>query len=101
MREGKNAREVIDGVRTKLAELKRSLPPGVEIVTTYDRSGLIDRAVDNLTSKLVEEFIIVGLVCALFLWHARSALKPSSTFVSSTRSCGRLGPASEVGRAHV
>ncbi|APZ99659.1 cation transporter [Sphingopyxis sp. QXT-31] len=74
MREGKNAREVIDGVRTKLAELKRSLPPGVEIVTTYDRSGLIDRAVDNLTSKLVEEFIIVGLVCALFLWHARSAL---------------------------
>ncbi|HEV7312293.1 efflux RND transporter permease subunit [Sphingopyxis sp.] len=74
MREGKNAREVIDGVRAKLAELKRSLPPGVEIVTTYDRSGLIDRAVDNLTSKLVEEFIIVGLVCALFLWHARSAL---------------------------
>jgi Cu(I)/Ag(I) efflux system membrane protein CusA/SilA len=74
MREGKNAREVIDGVRAKLAELKRGLPPGVEIVTTYDRSGLIDRAVDNLTSKLVEEFIIVGLVCALFLWHARSAL---------------------------
>ncbi len=74
MREGKNAREVIDGVRAKLADLKRSLPPGVEIVTTYDRSGLIDRAVDNLTSKLVEEFIIVGLVCALFLWHARSAL---------------------------
>jgi Cu(I)/Ag(I) efflux system membrane protein CusA/SilA len=74
MREGKNAREVIDGVRSRFAELKRSLPPGVEIVTTYDRSGLIDRAVDNLTSKLVEEFIIVGLVCALFLWHARSAL---------------------------
>jgi Cu(I)/Ag(I) efflux system membrane protein CusA/SilA len=74
MREGKNAREVIDGVRAKLADLKRSLPPGVEIVTTYDRSGLIDRAIDNLTSKLVEEFIIVGLVCALFLWHARSAL---------------------------
>lgn len=74
MREGKNAREVIDGVRARLAELKHSLPPGVEVVTTYDRSGLIDRAVDNLTSKLVEEFIIVGLVCALFLWHARSAL---------------------------
>ena len=74
MREGKNAREVIEGVRTKLAELKRSLPPGVEIVTTYDRSGLIDRAVDNLTSKLVEEFIVVAIVCALFLWHARSAL---------------------------
>ncbi|QNO25579.1 efflux RND transporter permease subunit [Sphingopyxis sp. OPL5] len=74
MREGKNAREVIDGVRAKLAELKRSLPPGVEIATTYDRSGLIDRAVDNLSSKLVEEFIIVAIICALFLWHARSAL---------------------------
>ncbi|GGJ56152.1 CusA/CzcA family heavy metal efflux RND transporter [Sphingopyxis bauzanensis] len=74
MRQGQNAREVIDGVRAKLGELKRGLPPGVEIVTTYDRSGLIDRAVDNLTSKLVEEFIIVAIVCALFLWHARSAL---------------------------
>lgn len=74
MRQGKNAREVIDGVRTKLAELKKSLPPGVEVVTTYDRSGLIDRAVDNLAGKLVEEFVIVALVCALFLWHARSAL---------------------------
>ncbi len=74
MRQGKNAREVIEGVRSKLAELKASLPPGVEIVTTYDRSGLIDRAVENLTSKLIEEFIIVALVCALFLWHARSAL---------------------------
>ncbi len=74
MRQGQNAREVIEGVRAKLAELKRGLPPGVEIVTTYDRSGLIDRAVDNLASKLVEEFIIVAIVCALFLWHARSAL---------------------------
>ncbi|MBA4757993.1 efflux RND transporter permease subunit [Sphingosinicella sp.] len=74
MRQGQNAREVIEGVRAKLAELKRGLPPGVEIVTTYDRSGLIDRAVDNLTSKLIEEFIIVAIVCALFLWHARSAL---------------------------
>ena len=74
MRQGKNAREVIEGVRTKLAELKVSLPPGVEIVTTYDRSGLIDRAVENLTGKLVEEFLIVALVCGLFLWHARSAL---------------------------
>ncbi|WP_282949205.1 MULTISPECIES: efflux RND transporter permease subunit [unclassified Sphingopyxis] len=74
MRQGQNAREVIEGVRAKLAELKAGLPPGVEIVTTYDRSGLIDRAVDNLTSKLVEEFIIVAIVCALFLWHARSAL---------------------------
>ncbi|MBB6125573.1 CusA/CzcA family heavy metal efflux RND transporter [Sphingobium subterraneum] len=74
MRQGQNARAVIDGVRGKLDELKKSLPPGVEVVTTYDRSGLIDRAVENLTGKLVEEFIIVALVCALFLWHARSAL---------------------------
>ena len=74
MRQGQNAREVIDGVRAKLTELKASLPPGVEIVTTYDRSGLIDRAVDNLSSKLIEEFVIVAIVCALFLWHARSAL---------------------------
>ena len=74
MRQGKNAREVIEGVKVKLDELKKGLPPGVEVVTTYDRSGLIDRAVENLTSKLIEEFIIVALVCALFLWHARSAL---------------------------
>ena len=74
MRQGKNARDVIDGVKAKLAELKKGLPPGVEIVTTYDRSGLIDRAVDNLTAKLIEEFVVVALVCALFLWHLRSAL---------------------------
>ena len=74
MRQGKNAREVIEGVRNKLAELKASLPAGVEVVTTYDRSGLIDRAVENLTGKLFEEFLIVALVCGLFLWHARSAL---------------------------
>ena len=74
MRQGKNAREVIEGVRARLNDLKKSLPPGVEVVTTYDRSGLIDRAVDNLTGKLVEEFIVVAFVCALFLWHARSAL---------------------------
>jgi len=74
MRQGKNAREVIENVRAKLDSLKASLPPGVEIVTTYDRSGLIDRAVENLSTKLVEEFIIVAIVCGLFLWHARSAL---------------------------
>jgi Cu(I)/Ag(I) efflux system membrane protein CusA/SilA len=74
MRQGKNAREVIDGVKVKLDELRKSLPPGVEVVTTYDRSGLIDRAVDNLTGKLIEEFLVVALVCALFLWHVRSAL---------------------------
>ncbi|MBU9379168.1 efflux RND transporter permease subunit [Burkholderia gladioli] len=74
MRSGKNALSTIEGVKAKLAELKRSLPAGVEIVTTYDRSGLIERAVDNLEGKLVEEFVIVALVCALFLFHLRSAL---------------------------
>lgn len=74
LRSGKNARETIAGVKEKLATLKQSLPPGVEIVTTYDRSELIDKAVDNLTTKLLEEFIVVAIVCALFLWHARSAL---------------------------
>ncbi|KVX85040.1 efflux RND transporter permease subunit [Burkholderia ubonensis] len=73
MRSGKNALTTIDAVKAKLADLKRSLPPGVEVVTTYDRSQLIERAVDNLTDKLVEEFVIVGLVCAVFLFHLRSA----------------------------
>ncbi len=74
MRQGENARDVIEGVRDKLAELKAGLPAGVEIVTTYDRSGLIDSAVENLSFKLLEEFAIVAFVCLLFLWHARSAL---------------------------
>ncbi|CAM4224657.1 efflux RND transporter permease subunit [Bordetella muralis] len=74
MRSGKNALTTIDAVKTKLTELKKSLPPGVEIVTTYDRSQLIEGAVANLTDKLIEEFIIVGIVCALFLFHLRSAL---------------------------
>ncbi|WP_454885862.1 efflux RND transporter permease subunit [Sphingomonas oryzagri] len=74
LRSGKNARDVIAAVKDKLATLKASLPPGVEIVTTYDRSQLINRAVDNLTHKLIEEFLVVALVCALFLWHVRSAL---------------------------
>ncbi|MBY4696552.1 efflux RND transporter permease subunit [Burkholderia latens] len=73
MRSGKNALTTIDAVKAKLADLKRSLPPGVEVVTTYDRSQLIGRAVDNLKDKLIEEFIIVGLVCAVFLFHLRSA----------------------------
>ncbi|PAJ88629.1 efflux RND transporter permease subunit [Burkholderia ubonensis] len=73
MRSGKNALTTIDAVKAKLAALKRSLPPGVEVVTTYDRSQLIERAVDNLKDKLVEEFVIVGLVCAVFLFHLRSA----------------------------
>lgn len=74
MRSGKNALTTIDAVKNKLADLKNSLPAGVEVVTTYDRSQLIKRAVDNLTNKLIEEFIIVALVCALFLFHLRSAL---------------------------
>ncbi|WP_321850396.1 efflux RND transporter permease subunit [Burkholderia diffusa] len=73
MRSGKNALTTIDAVKAKLAALKRSLPTGVEIVTTYDRSQLIDRAVDNLTDKLIEEFIVVAIVCAVFLFHLRSA----------------------------
>jgi Cu(I)/Ag(I) efflux system membrane protein CusA/SilA len=74
MRSGKNALATIDAVKAKLALLKAGLPPGVEIVPTYDRSGLIRRAVANLEHKLVEEFIVVALVCALFLFHLRSAL---------------------------
>ncbi len=74
LRSGENAREVINAVKAKLQELKRSLPPGVEVVTTYDRSELIDRAIENLSHKLIEEFIVVAIVCAVFLWHLRSAL---------------------------
>jgi len=74
LRSGKNARETIAAVEARLDELKASLPEGVEIVTTYDRSQLIDRAVENLSHKLIEEFIVVALVCALFLWHLRSSL---------------------------
>ena len=74
LRSGANARTAIAAVKAKLETLKASLPPGVEIVPTYDRSALIGRSVDNLTSKLVEEFIVVAIVCALFLWHIRSAL---------------------------
>jgi len=74
MRSGKNALETIEAVKAKLAQLKASLPAGVEVVPTYDRSGLITRAVTNLEHKLVEEFIVVAVVCALFLFHLRSAL---------------------------
>jgi Cu(I)/Ag(I) efflux system membrane protein CusA/SilA len=74
MRSGKNARTTIEAVKVKLETLKASLPAGVEVVPTYDRSLLIDRAVDNLRYKLIEEFIVVALVCAIFLFHLRSAL---------------------------
>jgi len=73
MRSGKNALETIKAVKAKLAELKTSLPPGVQIVPTYDRSGLINRAITNLRDKLIEEFIVVALVCTVFLFHLRSS----------------------------
>jgi Cu(I)/Ag(I) efflux system membrane protein CusA/SilA len=74
MRSGKNALQTIRAVKSKLAELQSGLPKGVEIVPVYDRSGLIERAVDNLGFKLLEEFLVVAVVCALFLFHLRSAL---------------------------
>ncbi|WP_158967861.1 efflux RND transporter permease subunit [Paraglaciecola sp. L3A3] len=74
MRFAENARQTIEGVKTKLDELKMSLPDGVEIVPVYDRSELIDNAVNNLWSKLAEELLIVGLICAIFLFHIRSSL---------------------------
>ncbi len=74
MRHGENALATIKAVRAKLENLKRSLPAGVEIVTTYDRSALIGRAVSNLSGTLVEEFIVVALVCFAFLFHLRSSL---------------------------
>jgi len=74
MRSGENAMTTIKGVKKKINELTRSLPEGVEIIETYDRSALIERAVANLNAKLIEEFIVVALVCAVFLFHLRSAL---------------------------
>ncbi|MBA3048988.1 efflux RND transporter permease subunit, partial [Brevundimonas sp.] len=74
LRSGGDARTTIAAVADRLETLKAGLPPGVEVVTTYDRSQLIDRAIANLSTKLIEEFIVVALVCGLFLWHARSAL---------------------------
>lgn len=74
MRWGENALTTIEAVEAKLEDLKRSLPEGVEIVETYNRAGLIERAVDTLTEKLIEEFLVVTLVCAVFLFHLRSSL---------------------------
>ena len=74
MRNGENARTTIARVKAKLGELERSLPEGVEVVTTYDRSALIQRAVDNLQRKLVDEFVVVALVCFIFLYHFRSGV---------------------------
>ena len=74
MRYGENAKATIDAVKAKLDSLKESLPKGVNIVPVYDRSTLIDKSVDTLTNKLVEELLVVGLVCAIFLFHIRSSM---------------------------
>jgi Cu(I)/Ag(I) efflux system membrane protein CusA/SilA len=74
MRDGENAKAVIDAVKIRLEGVRASLPDGVEIVPVYDRSSLIARAVNNLSFKLFEELLLVSLVCGLFLWHVRSAL---------------------------
>ena len=74
MRSGDNALATIERVRARLAELQASLPPGVELVTTYDRAGLIERAINTLQETLLKELLVVGLICAVFLLHLRSAL---------------------------
>ena len=79
MRHGENARDVIERVRDRLKELTPSLPKGVRIVTTYDRSGLIQRAIDTLKHELLLEMIIVSLVILVFLWHIPSAIVPIVT----------------------
>ncbi len=79
MRHGQNALRVIDGVKARLRELEPSLPPGVEVVPVYDRSTLINRAIDTLRHTLVEELLIVSAVILLFLWHLPSALIPIFT----------------------
>ena len=79
MRQGENALSVIERIKAKLVELKPSLPPGVEVVSTYDRSILIGQAIDTVRSKLIEEIIIVSLVILIFLWHVPSAIVPIVT----------------------
>src|SRR5512140_233757 len=79
MRQGENALNVIERVKAKFAELKPSLPKGVEVVTTYDRSELIDHAIETVKSKLVEEIIVVSIIILIFLWHVPSAVIPIIT----------------------
>ena len=79
VRYGQNVRDVIEHVKAKLNELKSSLPPGVEVVTTYDRSDLIDRSIDTLRHTLIEELLIVSIVILIFLWHIPSAIIPILT----------------------
>ena len=79
MRQGENALNVIDRVKAKLEDLRSSLPDGVEVVTTYDRSGLIGEAITTVKHKLIEEIIIVSIVILIFLWHIPSAIVPIVT----------------------
>jgi len=83
MRQGENALNVIERVKAKIRDLQPSLPEGVEVVTTYDRSELIDRAIDTVKHKLVEEVLIVSAVILLFLWHVPSAIVPIVTIPAS------------------
>ncbi|MBA4386359.1 MAG: CusA/CzcA family heavy metal efflux RND transporter [Verrucomicrobia bacterium] len=87
MRHGENAMKVIEKVKAKLADMKGSLPSGVEIVTTYDRSDLIQRSIDNLKGELLLEMIIVSLVILFFLWHIPSAFVPIITIPASVLLC--------------
>ncbi len=79
MRAGENALHVIERVKAKLAEIAPSLPPGVEVITTYDRSDLIERAIETVTHKLIEEILIVSLIILIFLWHLPSSIIPIIT----------------------
>jgi Cu(I)/Ag(I) efflux system membrane protein CusA/SilA len=79
MRQGENALNVIERVKARLAELKPSLPAGVDIVTTYDRSELIERAIDTVRDKLIEEIVIVSIIILVFLWHFPSSIVPIIT----------------------
>src|SRR5882724_11350127 len=79
VRYGQNVRDVIERVKRKMTELKSSLPPGIEVVTTYDRSDLIDRSIETLRHTLIEELLIVSIVILIFLWHIPSAIIPILT----------------------
>src|SRR6266496_807470 len=79
MRVGENAEKVIQRTKAKLNDIKASLPPGLEVIPTYDRSELIDRSVENLKHTLIEELVIVSLVILIFLWHFPSAIIPIIT----------------------
>src|SRR5438270_928581 len=92
MRYGENALNVIDGIKKKIEEIKSSLPEGVRIVPTYDRSDLIKRAIATLREKLIEESIVVALVCVLFLWHVRSSLVAIVTLLMLWLIRGKITP---------